>query len=372
VGEVRANVEAAVDSRLQPLCRGSIGRMFRTARSRPSPAELLRWPTVIELQALGPDQASLVNLFLLASLQRHVRQLGPVDTLRNVLVLEEAHNLVPAHARTVAPGAADPQGSASRLLVRLLAEMRAYGLGVLVADQSPSAVAPEVVKSTGVKLSMRTTDREDRECLAGSSLLDADAETELARLRTGEGFLYDEGHYRPVRVAVERRVTAATPGDDLALERLSHEEWFREQCGQRLREDLDRLLASLRRYLSASVKRARMHDLDAAGNAEVRRVVERVRRTLDRRVDMARRGLGAAACNAVATLYSDRLLRLLRTAGDAFVEVGKTGESRQGREKEASDARAGQPEGRRDPQGRGGGKDAGAGRGSRAPHERGQ
>jgi len=36
VGEVKANVEAAIATRLEPLCRGSVGRLFGANNSTPS------------------------------------------------------------------------------------------------------------------------------------------------------------------------------------------------------------------------------------------------------------------------------------------------------------------------------------------------
>jgi len=59
----------------------------------------------------------------------------------------------------------DPRGHATRLVVRLLAEARAYGVGLVIIDQTPAAVAPEVSKNTTVKIVHRTRQR-DRERFA--------------------------------------------------------------------------------------------------------------------------------------------------------------------------------------------------------------
>jgi len=87
---------------------------------------------------------------------------GPSKTLRYLIVIEEAHNLVAAVRASTNPEVADSQGHASQLIVRLLAEVRAYGVGVLIVDQTPTAVAPEVLKNTNVKFPHRTTEKEDR------------------------------------------------------------------------------------------------------------------------------------------------------------------------------------------------------------------
>ena len=65
---------------------------------------------------------------------------GPSEELRTVIVIEEAHNLVGAERTVMSPEVGDPRGHATRLVVRLLAEARAYGVGLVIIDQTPAAV----------------------------------------------------------------------------------------------------------------------------------------------------------------------------------------------------------------------------------------
>ncbi|EKC62797.1 hypothetical protein LEA_11657, partial [human gut metagenome] len=43
----------------------------------------------------------------------------------------------------------------------MLAEVRALGEGIVIADQLPTAMAPEVLKNTGLKLGHRITAQDD-------------------------------------------------------------------------------------------------------------------------------------------------------------------------------------------------------------------
>jgi len=62
---VKSNVQAAMQTRLERLCRGGVGRLFRAGRTSPSIEELLRWPAVFELQGLNHEQQNLFTLFCL-------------------------------------------------------------------------------------------------------------------------------------------------------------------------------------------------------------------------------------------------------------------------------------------------------------------
>ena len=62
---------------------------------------------------------------------------------------------------------ADPRGKAVETFAQLLSEIRAYGQGVVVADQVPVRLAPDVLKNTGLKIAHRTVAADDRGALAG-------------------------------------------------------------------------------------------------------------------------------------------------------------------------------------------------------------
>ena len=65
-GEVAGNLDAAIRKRVEPLTWGSVGQIFRTEEDFPATADLLVWPTVIELQALTSGQQSFLTLLYLS------------------------------------------------------------------------------------------------------------------------------------------------------------------------------------------------------------------------------------------------------------------------------------------------------------------
>lgn len=267
-GEVESNLRAALDVRLGALTRRAMGQIFQCRESIPTIEELVGSFSVIELAALPPEQACLFTLFLLATIRAHVATTpyaggGP----RLVILLEEAHNLVGRNT-DAAPSEenADPKAFASQFICVMLAELRALGVSIVIADQHPSAIAPEVVKSTGTKLAFRQVATEDRETLGGAMLFGPIEMEEIARLRPGEAYLFTEGYHGPRRirtpnVRAEQGIPEPPVGDGI-LPFLRDDPWFVEATRARVTAELGGLRRQMddfdRRRLATNAQAARM------------------------------------------------------------------------------------------------------------------
>lgn len=165
---------------------------------------ILTKPTVIELAAIeNSEQKSLIIALLLLSILSYVNRnyLGD-GHLRNVILLEEAHVLLDSDAKTQ-DGAADPSTIAKGLVKRMLAEIRSYGVGLVIADQSPRKVGTDVVALTNIKLAFRLVEREDKEILSDSTNMGETQFDRLARLKPGEAMLYFDKLEEPEEVVTE-------------------------------------------------------------------------------------------------------------------------------------------------------------------------
>jgi hypothetical protein len=201
--ETNSDIRAALEVRLGVLTRGSIGRVFQCRHSTPSIEDLMKVPAVIELDRLALDQACLLTLFLFMAIREYLKTLPkPVkDGPRYVIIIEEAHNIVGCYGEARAsPDIADPKAFAAGYVCRLLAEVRALAIMVIIVDQFPSKIAPEVIKSTATKLELRQVAKEDREVIGASMLMNPMEINELARLNPGDAFLYTEGYHGPRRI----------------------------------------------------------------------------------------------------------------------------------------------------------------------------
>ena len=260
-GEIKSNLQAAIEVRLGMLTRQAMGRIFQCQNCIPSIKELLEYPTIIEMDYLSQDHACLLTLFLLAAIREQIK-IDPNrrhKDLHHVTVIEEAHNIV---GRTGSAKAseeiADPKAFAAQYISRMLAELRALGEGIIIADQLPSAVAPEVVKNTGTKLAHRLVSNEDREDLGGAMLLGGTEIEEIARLKPGEAYFYTEGLHLPRRVRCldANKYLKLTDYIDAAslVSVITEEDWFDDNKKNRMSALRQTLSKALEMARSAAVK----------------------------------------------------------------------------------------------------------------------
>lgn len=153
--------------------------------------DLLSKPTVIELAAIeNSDEKSLIIALVLLSILSYANANYEANgKLRNVLVLEEAHVLFGAETNAT-EGAANPSVIAQNLVKRMLAEIRSYGIGMIIADQSPKKVTTDVVALTDIKIAFRLVERVDKQIIADSTNMDEQQEHRIGRLRPGEAVLF--------------------------------------------------------------------------------------------------------------------------------------------------------------------------------------
>lgn len=196
-GELNDNITAAVKGRIGSLLRGSKGMMFNCRRSLPLD-HLLSRPVILEMDALSDDAKSLAIMFLLILLRQyrrrqHTREPGK-GQLRHLLLIEEAHRVM-ENVSSVGPSevAADTRAKAVRAITDFLVEMRAYGQGMLIAEQSPEKLAPDAVRNTNLKIAHMLPGRQDREALASAMIMDEQQELFMGKLGVGQAAVFMTG-----------------------------------------------------------------------------------------------------------------------------------------------------------------------------------
>ena len=153
--------------------------------------DLLEKPTIIELAAIeNSDQKALIISLLLLSILAFVNSnyVGE-GGLKNVILLEEAHVLLDAESNA-SQGDANPSAIAQGLVKRMLAEIRSYGVGIVIADQSPRKVSTDVVALTDMKIVFRLVEATDKQIVADSMNMSEAQVQRMSRLKPGEAFLF--------------------------------------------------------------------------------------------------------------------------------------------------------------------------------------
>lgn len=159
--------------------------------------ELLKYPSVIELNAIADDeQKALLMALLLIQICLHTKNLGSSSEIKNIMMIDEAHVLLD----TPASGTAEQnkaKGITIKSLQKMIAEIRSFGTGIIIADQKPSKVTTDIVADTDIKVAFRLTEKNERSIIADSINLTEIQNQHLAKLKPGEAFTFFSGLESP-------------------------------------------------------------------------------------------------------------------------------------------------------------------------------
>jgi hypothetical protein len=202
--ELMADVTGFVNVRLRSLRIGSAGRFFEGGH--PADIEGLLGRNVvlaIEDVANDEDKAFLMGTLIIRIVEhlrlRARRRNAHRDEhrgLRHVIVIEEAHRLLRNR------GEGHASAHAVELFAGMLAEIRAYGEGIVVAEQIPTKLVPDVVKNTALKVVHRLPAYDDRRLVGAAMNLDEHQSREVVSLPPGVAAVFADGMDRPLRVRV--------------------------------------------------------------------------------------------------------------------------------------------------------------------------
>ena len=200
------DIKAALKTRVNNLCVGGKGMMLNTQRSVPF-SRIMTTPTVFELKYLGNDEekAFVIGLILMAVWEYYESRQGSDDTisygLNHLMVIEEAHRLLKnVPTEKVSEDQSNIKGKGVETFCNLLAEIRAYGEGVIVSEQIPTKLAPDVVKNSNLKIMHRIVAKDDRDVMGDAMNFDTHQNRHSCTLNVGEAILYREGLDRPIKL----------------------------------------------------------------------------------------------------------------------------------------------------------------------------
>ena len=196
--EITDNVRGFVTVRISSLRLGTTGRFLQGGHPLDFTA-LLDRNVVLEIEDTGDDRdkaflMGTVLIRLAEHLRLRQRAEGPAaPRLRHLSVFEEAHRLLRQPR-----GQAGPAAHAVEMFAGLLAEIRAYGEGLIIAEQIPAKLVPDVIKNTAVKIVHRLPAADDRQAVGATMNLTEDQSAYLVTLTPGEAAVFTDGMDYPL------------------------------------------------------------------------------------------------------------------------------------------------------------------------------
>lgn len=209
--ETLGDYRGAMTTRLKSFVNSYKGLLLNTVE-HPDYAQIMKGRSVIELEGLADDaDKCLVMGTILVQYFEYLKLNFSVSAqaLQHLAVIEEAHRLFKnggrsSHIPREGTGA-DPTGQLVESLSNIMAEIRAFGEGMIIVDQSPSKVAEDVIKNSSTKIIHRVDNENDIRLLQSALLIPED-QTSLPSLEQGEALIRTDGMRRPCKVKIDRSI----------------------------------------------------------------------------------------------------------------------------------------------------------------------
>ncbi len=201
--EVKGNYVGALSTRLESLCSGIFSDIFSGADL--GDEALFESNVLVDLSRAGSSEVSAMIMgLLLIRLREYRMQEGALNhPLRHVTVLEEAHHLLRRTSMSQSEDGSNMMGKAVEMISNAIAEMRSYGDGFIIADQSPGLLDMSVLRNTNTKIIMRLPESGDREIAGNTIGLSPEQTYELSRLKTGVCVIYQKDWLEAVLCQVD-------------------------------------------------------------------------------------------------------------------------------------------------------------------------
>lgn len=202
--DTKGDYKGSLETRLQSLCEGMVGRMLNGKSVNDE--QLFNNNVIIDLSRIrsSETQSLLMGLIIMKLNEfRMSEHRGMNQSLRHVTVLEEAHNLLKRTSTSQSAESSNVAGMAVEKIANSMAEMRTYGEGFIIADQSPSMLDLAAIRNTNTKIVMSLPEKEDREVAGKAVGLDYKHIEEISRLKTGEAIVFQTGWEEAVKSKIE-------------------------------------------------------------------------------------------------------------------------------------------------------------------------
>ena len=222
--DVKGNYIGSLVTRVESLTNGLVGQIFNGV---PLPDEVLfNENTIVDLSRVGSAETKALIMGVLVLKLSEFRQATSKGTnlpLGHVTIMEEAHNLLKRTSTEQGQESANVQGKSVEMISNSIAEMRTYGEGFVIVDQSPTAVDISAIKNTNTKIVMRLPEALDCETIGRSIGLKDEQILELSKLDKGVAAIYQNDWLETVLTQIDKC------SDKFNVETVVYNDWKAEK-----------------------------------------------------------------------------------------------------------------------------------------------
>ena len=206
--DIKSNYRGALITRVKSLTVGLNKYMFT---SEQTPYEMLfDQNCILDISRVRSTETKALIMGLMVYLLNEYRVDKKIESnsgLKHITVLEEAHNLL----KNTSGRDSELTGKSVEMLTQTIAEIRTYGEGFIIVDQSPSSVDIAAIKNTNTKVVLRTPEANDREAIGKSIGLTEDQVSEIAKLPAGVAVVYQNNWVSPVLTLINKAQVKEAP-----------------------------------------------------------------------------------------------------------------------------------------------------------------
>lgn len=184
--EVTANIKGSLQRRLELLTSGTVGNIVNTQNGIDGKTLCDNY-VLIELDDLSLDIKPFISTILLVKMNQYLRQKDSAKgQLKNIVVLEEAHNVIPAVSNV---GKITAKDISSKYFSNMLSQIRDFGTGIIVADQGASQINSTTIANTKIKIAHAISQEMDADAEAYALHINHFQKELLPELSTGEAIV---------------------------------------------------------------------------------------------------------------------------------------------------------------------------------------
>ena len=199
--EVKGNYRGSLLTRVKSMTNGANRIIF--GRDCCTDEKLFNQKVIVDISSIKSSEIRALLMGVLIIRLDELRQSekntkGMNRPLHHVTLLEEAHNILSASQAQ----ASSINAKAVEILNRGIAEMRSYGEGFIIIDQTPSRLDNSVISNTGTKIVFNLQNSEDTLPMGKAMSLNVDQTADLSVLPCGVCVARSRGWTAPAQIKV--------------------------------------------------------------------------------------------------------------------------------------------------------------------------